>query len=107
MPDYLAQYVDELLGRANLTNLPEDFKNEYRQKILESVQKRIGIIALKELDAKGIKEFEEMNQSEGELSQDELLTFFRARIPNFEQKMTQTLKEYADEFVEGAKRLRV
>ncbi|MBU4305010.1 MAG: hypothetical protein KJ893_05245 [Candidatus Omnitrophica bacterium] len=95
-----------MMERGGTDKLPEKFREEYKLKLLDSAQKRIGVAALKELDAKGVEEFTKLTQAEGELKPDALLDFFRTRIPDFNKKMTQTLEEFADDFIKGAEKIR-
>lgn len=106
MENIIENFIQEMLKKAGIANLPEDFKKEYTEKLSVEVQQRLGMMALAELKENDLKEFEKLITKETEPKSDDLLTFFRERIPDFENKLSETLKKFADEFIQGAERLK-
>lgn len=103
-PELIANFVEELLKKAGLSNVPENFHKEYTEKIGLEVQKRLGLIAMKELSPEAVDKFGSLMAADA--SPVELSEFFQQNIPDYEAKVTQTLKEFADEFLASADKLK-
>lgn len=106
MTDTIQQFIEAMLKKAGLTSVSEDFKNEYVAKLSAEAQRRLGIMALAALDEKAIKDFEKLTVQKEAPKQKELLAFFESRISDFPKKVSETLKQFAEEFIQGAERLR-
>ena len=59
MENIIEQFIQDLIKKSGIDNMPEDFKKEYREKLAAQAQQRLGMVALQELDEQGIKDFEE------------------------------------------------
>jgi uncharacterized protein YdiU (UPF0061 family) len=106
MENVIENFIKEMIKKAGIDNMPEDFKKEYTEKLGVEVQQRLGIMALQELDENGLKEFETLMKGEEEPDPQKLLDFFQGKIPHFNEKYSQTLKQFAEEFISGAERLK-
>jgi len=106
MADTIQQFVDGIIERAGINNMPEDFKKEYTEKLSAEAEKRIGMMALEELDEKGVKAFEQFMQDNKSPKSKEMLEFFNTHIPEFTEKVKNTLQVFSDEFVQGAEKLK-
>lgn len=100
------QYVKQIMAQAGIADLPEDFKQDYMEKLSIEAQRRLGIMAMGEMDENGLKDFEKLMAENKQPQPEELMEFFKARIPDFESKVTAALKEFAEEFAGGAEKLR-
>lgn len=105
MEDLIAKFVAELLKKAGIDSLPEDFKKDYVAKLSAEVQQRLGIMALSELDEAGVKDFETLSNRPQTPNPQELLEFFNARIPDFDAKVNKALEQFSQEFLVGAAKL--
>lgn len=103
-PDLINTFVTELLKKSELDKVPQDFYNEYLEKIGNEVQKRLGIIAMKELSPDAVDEFGKLVSNEAK--PEALAQFFKKNIPNYEAKVESALKEFADEFLASAAKLK-
>ena len=106
MEDVIGKFVSELLQKAGIDKMPEDFKQEYTAKIAAEVQHRLGLMALAELDEEAVKEFTKFNSAKKAPGSKELLEFFSAKIPDFQNKVEQTLAVFAKEFLRGIDNLK-
>lgn len=106
MTDTIQQFVAGVIERAGINNMPDDFKKEYVEKLSIEAQKRIGMMALEELDEKGVKTFEQFVGDNKSPKPEEVLDFFNNHIPDFTEKVKNTLQVFADEFVKGAEKLK-
>lgn len=106
MEDVIESYVAELLKKAGIDALPEDFKKEYVEKLRAEVQQRLGIMALAELDEVGVQDLEKLSSQEKTPEPQELLEFFNKRIPDFQQKVSKNLDEFSQEFLAGAAKIK-
>jgi glutamine synthetase type III len=103
-PDLITTFVAELLTKAGLNDVPKSFYEEYSQKIGVEAQKRLGMIAIRELTPEAVDEFGKLMTSEADPK--EMAEFFQKNIPDYEQKVTDALKEFADEFLASAEKLK-
>jgi len=105
MEDVINTYVSELLKKADI-NLPEGLKQEYTDKLSAEVQQRLGMMALSELDAEGLKKFEEIMRIEETPDQKKLLEFFNTEISGFQDKVNRSLGQFSEEFLNNAAKLK-
>lgn len=102
--DLISTFVTELLKKAELDKVPQNFYDEYSEKLGNEVQKRLGIIAMKELTPGAVDEFGKLVS--GEAKPEELAKFFKKNIPDYEDKVESALREFADEFLASAAKLK-
>jgi len=102
--DLIAQFVEKLIVQAGLDGVPENFRAEYTEKISAEVQKRIGLIAVKELSAEGLDAFAKL--MDGNPKTEEINQFFVEHIPKLDKKISRALKEFSEEFLANAERLK-
>ncbi len=103
-PDLISTFVTELLKKAGLDDVPRDFYDEYSQKIGVEAQKRLGMIAIRELTPDAVDEFGKLMTNEADPKT--LAEFFKKNIPDYEKKVEEALKEFADEFLASAAKLK-
>jgi len=106
MENIIENFINEMLKKAGIDKLPDDFKKEYTEKLSVELQQRLGLMALSELKEAELKEFEGLLTRQAEPKPTELLEFFKQKIPDFENKLSEILKKFAAEFVQGADRLK-
>lgn len=106
MENIIEKFIEETLKKAGIADLPDEFKKEYTDKLGVEVQKRLGMMALAELKENDLNDFEKLMKENTEPKPDEMIEFFRSRISDFDNKLANTLKQFADEFVQGAERLK-
>jgi hypothetical protein len=90
-------FIEGILKEAKLDNLPAEYKEEYISKLTAQVERRIGIIAMKELDEEGLNEFAILAKSKP--SKEKVERFFTDKVPGFQEKVREGLKEFATEFI--------
>jgi len=100
--DPMKLFIDKLMAEAGLDNLPEDYRQEYENKLRQQVDQRIGLIAMGALDEQGMKDFEKLADSRPDSQA--LKDFFAKKIPNFGEKVRIGLAEFAQEFIAAAKK---
>jgi hypothetical protein len=106
MEDQVQKFVAELLKNAGIDNMPADFKKQYADKLGVEVQRRLGIMALDELDEKGITDFEAFTVKNKSPQSKDLLEFFNGHITDFKGKVEATLSQFAQEFISSAQKLK-
>jgi len=102
--DPLDAFVQALLQATNMTSMPPEHKDKFVEEIRGHVDRRIGVIAMSELDKAGLEEFGELMEREPDVSQATIQEFFKGRIENFDQKVQAGLDEFAREFIAAAKK---
>lgn len=104
--DVIQKFINQILIEAKIDQMPEDFKKEYTEKLAQEAQRRLGIVAMDELDEQGIRDLEGFMKKKGMPKSQELMEFFSQRIPDFENKVISALRQFADEFIKGAEKLK-
>jgi len=102
--NFVEQFVSELIVKAGLDKVPENFKKEYAEKISAEVERRIGLVAIKELNSEALDKFDKL--MEADTTPDKLADFFQKNIPDYESKISAALKDFADEFLASANKLK-
>jgi len=102
--DLITTFVAELLKKSGLEDVPKSFYDEYSQKIGMEAQKRLGMIAMRELTPEAVDEFGKLMSNEADSKT--LAEFFKKNIPDYEKKVEEALKEFADEFLVSAAKLK-
>ena len=100
--DYIQKFIYQIIKEAELDKMPKDFLDEYTDKLAMEAQKRLGLVAIKELDSDQIKEFNKIKENSGTEAINE---FLFANIENFEDKITMALQEFGQEVIDSAKKL--
>ncbi|MDO8425598.1 MAG: hypothetical protein Q7T01_03755 [bacterium] len=100
--DPVGQYIATLLDAAKLDALPDGAREQMEIALRDQVQRRIGVLAVRELDADGLDAMRVFLERETPPEQKELEEFFASRIPDFAQKLERELDIFAQEFVTAA-----
>lgn len=106
MENVIEQFIQGVIKKAGIDNMPEDFKKEYAEKLAAEAQRRLGMVALQELDEKGVKDFEKFMGSDKALKPAKVMEFFNSRIPDFSTKVAKALEQFGNEFIQGAAKLK-
>ncbi|MBL7053595.1 hypothetical protein ISS06_00110 [Patescibacteria group bacterium] len=104
--DIIQEFVQGIIKKAGIDNMPADFKKKYVEKLAVEAQRRLGMVAIDAMDEQGLKDFEKFMQTAKNPKPDEVLEFFSSRIPDFQQKITGELEKFGKEFIAGADRLK-
>ncbi len=100
----LHDFVDKMFFSAGLDKLSPEAHEAYREQMVEQVLRRLGIMAVRELPPEKIPEMAKVMQTQPS-DQEKVLKFFQDSIPDFEGKMTEELKSFAQEFISTAQKL--
>jgi len=106
MENVIEQFIQDLIKKSGIDNMPEDFKKEYLEKLALQAQQRLGMVALQELDEQGIKDFEEFMDQEKSPEPNETFEFLNSRIPDFSNKVVKALEQFGNEFMQGVANLK-
>lgn len=104
--DFIKLFVDQTLKDAGLASLPEDFRAQYSKKMAEEVVVRIGLMALNELSKKDLDAFNKKTAAK-EMEPKKMYKYFNKKIKKFDDKVTKVLKDFATEFVNGVKNIKI
>ncbi len=104
MPESLTAFVSDLLLKAGMTDLPDDFKEKYVAKLVSQIEERVGLRALQELDEEQLGDFERLVQ--GKKGQAAIFDFFNRHVRDFPQKMSAVLDEFSGEFLKHTQSVR-
>jgi hypothetical protein len=101
MEDVIQNFVEELVKKAGIDSMPEDFKQEQLANLKIQVEQRLGMMAISELDEAGITAFEEFMAKNEAPDPKVMMEFFNTHIGDFEAKVQDTLTKFGQEFVQG------
>lgn len=96
------QFIDALLKEAKLDILPDDYKEQYRERLFDQIVSRIGIIAMQNLDEAGAAEFAKLMESGVKPNSEEAQNFFVQKIPDFGEKIRQGMVDFGRQFIAAA-----
>lgn len=96
-------FIANLVKESGL-NLPEDFKQQYIEKLKEQLNRRLGLVLIEDLDEAGLAEFSQLMGQEPQPDFQAIQNFYATKIPNFEQKIQSAMIEFANEFIATAKK---
>lgn len=102
--NYIKKFVDQIIKESGLDKMPKDFLEEYSEKLTMEAQKRLGLVTVRELNEKQIKEFTKIAK-ETEQDSKAVNDFLITNINNFEKKMTIALQDFGKEIINSAKKL--
>jgi hypothetical protein len=92
------QFFEDLLIKANLTSLKDDYKAAYKEKLFQQLLERLGLVALEKLPEEKIKEYEKLVKQES--SQKILTSFFEKNIPDYKKLVEDVVLQFGQEFLE-------
>ncbi|MDP3970518.1 MAG: hypothetical protein Q8P90_02360 [bacterium] len=101
--DPMSNFVDNLITEAGLTGIPDDFLEIYKANLMAQVQRRIGIIAIGELNDEKKAEYVTRFIEENDVDPMEMQKYLVENVSDFENKLQIGLQELASEFISAAK----
>ncbi len=102
--DNMQEFIEQIIKEAGLDKMPQDFLEAYSEKVRTEAVKRLGIVAVKELNEKQIEEFNKLMEETGNDAA-KMNEYLAENIGNFQEKMSQALAEFGREVIENAKNL--
>jgi len=95
-------FTQEVLIEAGLNDIPEDFKKDYIQQLSYELRRRVGIMAVRSLDALSFHDFRERIKDNP--SQDLLcvIDFFKERLPQFNEIVAEVFFDFKCQILEQA-----
>ncbi len=104
MNNDIKQFVEKIIREAGLDNMPEEFKEEYREKMILEAEKRMGIGTLKHLNESQAKELAKIVEKNSN-NPDKINDFLEKNIKNYKELMVEALKEFAQEVISAAQKI--
>lgn len=97
-------FVEQLITEAGFSDMADDFKAAYTDRLRNQVYQRLGIIALSELNDADLATYTKILEDNPEaVVEATVQQFFETHIPDFSQKVDAGLAEFANEFLVAAK----
>ncbi len=104
MAENLTSFIEELLVKAGMTQLPADFREKYVAKLVAQLEERVGLQALQELDEEQLADFERLVQKDK--APELVFEFFNRHVRDFPAKMARVMKNFSDEFLSYSQSVR-
>lgn len=92
-----SQALSQLITDMGIDTLSQDKQNELIIKMTEVLLKRIFLETMEKLGEQGREEYEKM--SEGEISAEQIETFFKEKIQNYDEMVMQIIEEFKTEML--------
>jgi len=102
--EIMLTFIDEVIRKAGL-KLPDDFKVDYRERMLLNLQKKVWLMMVNELDGKKLKKFVEITggikdpEKFSDEKRAEFIDFFHNNIKDFNIKVLKVMDEFGKEFI--------
>ena len=93
-----AKFIFQLMSKAGMDSAADDVKQDYAIKLTEKIQEHILLMALGHLNERDGYEIEKM-LTEGKSTPDDILDFFKKKIPNFPVLVDQSLEKFEKDFM--------
>ena len=100
--NFIDLFTREVISEAGLDDIPEDFKENYIKQLSYELRRRIGILAVKSLDAQSYLDFQELVKDNPTQDLFNVIDFFRARLSNFNDIVAQAMYDFKHEILEHA-----
>lgn len=104
MAESMNAFIEDLLTKAEMTQLPADFREKYVAKLVAQLEERVGLRALQELDEEQLVDFEHLVAEKNDPT--EVFAFFQRHIRDFPIKMATVMQEFATEFLTNSQKVR-
>jgi len=104
MNNDIKQFVEKIIEEAGLSNMPEEFKEEYKQKMVLEAEKRMGVVTLKHLNESQAKELAQITENNPD-DIDKVNDFLEKSIENYKEIMTEALREFAQDVISAAQKI--
>ena len=95
-------FADSLIQQANIT-LPEEELQLYKNKLMEQIQRRLGLVSVDALDDKGLADYEKLLGENIDPNGPKVQEFFSSRIKNYEEVIKKALDTFSAEFISALK----
>lgn len=96
--NYIQKIIDQIITKANLGGLPAEEEKAFRAKLEAQITRRLGLIIMKNLDEKGLKEYEKISKV-GEPKPAELEKLLKKYIPDYKEKLKSGMAEMIEEII--------
>lgn len=100
----MLKFIDEVIRKSGL-NLPDDFINDFKERMLSNLQKKIWFVMINALNDAKLKKFiqlfGEISDPEdiGAEKKNDILNFFRTNVKDLDATVLKTMDEFGKEFV--------
>ncbi|OGF22392.1 hypothetical protein A2Y83_04575 [Candidatus Falkowbacteria bacterium RBG_13_39_14] len=104
----MLQFIDSLIKKSGL-KLKEDFLVEYKELLLERIEKKIWLVMVDELKDEAVRGFYERTMGSENIDElddekkKELVLFCQNNIPDFEKKVLRIMDDFATQFIRNIK----
>lgn len=96
----LTPFIEALLMEANLTALPEEYKENYQRRLEGQFIERLGFAAMRALPESDVPRATELA---GKEKFEDLTTLFQKSIPDFPKIVEETMRSFREDFLASTK----
>lgn len=100
----IIQFIDQLIKDAGLSEMSQDFLDDYKEQLTMELMKRLGLQVLNTLSDEQREEaltFMQTNPTPQEIDE-----FYRKKLPNINEVTKNTLEEFRREYLTKAQTLK-
>ena len=101
MNNELDIFISELIKQACLDKMPQDFLEEYKEKLAVEAQKRLGVASMALLSMDEVTELNEIIAKQSEPAE-AIKDYLLGHIPDYQNKMAEALREFGGEVLRAA-----
>lgn len=102
--DFYQQYIEELLKKAGIVEESGKVDTEYAGQLGEELKKRVGLMIMSELPKDKLEDYTNLVHKTS--SPEEIFTFLKGSIGDFETKRMKTIEDFAFNFLERTAKMK-
>lgn len=103
MENNINDFIKSLIVKAGLDKMPKDFLAEYEEKLVTEAQKRLGVVAMENLDKKQAAELADFAEKNSD-NPEAVSQYLSENIKDFKQIMSKALQEFGEEVIASAQK---
>lgn len=103
MESNINDFIKALILKAGLDKMPQDFLDEYEEKLAIEAQKRMGVVAMENLTKEQALELANLAEENGD-TPEKISEYLSANIPDFKELMSNALQEFGEEVINSSQK---
>lgn len=100
--EILNQFIDETVELAGFADMPAEFLGDYKDKLLITLLKKIGVRLSGMLTDKQVESLADFTQKNPNPKPEEIFKFYELYIDDIPEKIIQTMKDFQLDFLKNS-----
>ena len=101
----LETFAEGLIAQAGFDKLPDKFRQDFKEQIMNEALQRLGMLLAAELTPEQLQAYERLFTASADPTADPAISqFISSNVPDFAAKSAAVLKSYGEEFLSEAQK---